>query len=67
MVNETFSIGDNIKGKVENDKLYLEIDLTKDLGLSKSGKSSNIATTRGNQTVPNTNIKLGLNMYKPAR
>ena len=45
-------------------KLTVEIDLTNDAGLSKSGKSQVIATTSGNITLDG-GIKLGLNCYRP--
>ncbi len=46
-------------------KLVLEIDLTKNFGRSKSGKSIIIGTTEGNLSVPGVeNIKIGVNCYK---
>lgn len=46
-------------------KLVLEIDLTKNFGRSKSGKSIIIGTTEGNLSVPGAeNIKIGVNCYK---
>jgi hypothetical protein len=43
------------------------VDLSKDFGESKSGKSVVIATTEGNTSVPDTeDVKIGLNIYKPA-
>lgn len=50
---------------VGNKKLTITVDLSKKLGLSKSGKSQVIATTQGNVTIPGTDdVKLGLNIYK---
>jgi hypothetical protein len=58
----------NIDLSVENDVLTLKIDLTKDFGLSKSGKTVIIASTEGNITVEDHNVssmvKLGVNCYK---
>lgn len=51
--------------KVQGDKLIIEIDLKNNMGLSKSGKSRVIATSSGNVTVKD-DIKLGLNVYRPA-
>lgn len=54
----------NIKMDVKDDKLIMEIDLTKTFGPSKSGKTIIVASTHGNVTVPeNPNIKIGLNVY----
>ncbi len=54
----------NVEWEVKGDKLIIEIDLTKDFGLSKSGKTITIASTRGNQKIEGTNAILGLNVYK---
>ena len=55
----------NIKMENKANKLVLEIDLTKNFGRSKSGKSIIIATTEGNVSIEGAdNIKLGLNCYK---
>lgn len=57
-------IGKNIVSSIENDVLYLAIDLKQTQGPSKSGKSELIATTSGIQGVPGTEFKLGLNLMK---
>ena len=53
----------NIKMTEEGNKLVFEIDLSKDSGLSKSKKTTTIASSRGN-----VNLKCGavfsLNVYK---
>ncbi len=55
----------NIKMENKANKLVLEIDLTKNFGRSKSGKSIIIGTTEGNLSVPGAeNIKIGVNCYK---
>ena len=58
------TLGDNIQGRVEGTTLILEIDLTADFGLSGSGKSTIIATSRGNVAIPGTRAKMGLNIYR---
>lgn len=56
----------NVVGEVKDDKLILEIDLTADLGFSRSGKSKNIATTSGNKVIPDSDgAVIGLNVYRP--
>ena len=55
---------ENVKWEVKNDKLIIEIDLTKEFGLSKSGKTITIASTRGNQKIEGTDVVIGLNVYK---
>ena len=54
----------NVKWEVKDNKLIIEIDLTKEFGGSKSGKTITIATTRGNQKVEGTDAIIGLNVYK---
>ncbi len=55
---------DNVKWEVQDNKLIIEIDLTKEFGLSKSGKTLTIASTRGNQKIEGTDTVIGLNVYK---
>jgi hypothetical protein len=55
----------NIEMTVKGDELVIKIDLTKDYGRSKSGKSTIIATTAGNVSIPDhADIHLGLNLYR---
>ena len=56
----------NITQKISKDgkKLVLEIDLTQDFGLSASGKTVMIASTKGNKPIGDTGAILGLNLYK---
>ncbi len=54
----------NVEMKKDGNKLIITIDLTKKLGVSKSGKSMNIASTGGNVSVPGAEeIKIGINCY----
>jgi hypothetical protein len=53
-----------VKWEVKDNKLTVEIDLTKEFGLSKSGKTITIASTRGNQKIEGTDAVIGLNVYK---
>ena len=54
----------NIELKVDKNKLTITIDLTKEFGRSKSGKTIVVASTLGNKSIPGTNIHLGVNAYK---
>jgi hypothetical protein len=55
----------NIEMVVKDKKLIMTVDLTKDYGKSKSGKSTIIASTEGNISVPGYDeIKIGMNIYK---
>jgi hypothetical protein len=54
----------NVKYEVKDNKLILEIDLTKEFGPSKSGKTITVASTRGNQKIDGTDAVIGLNVYK---
>jgi hypothetical protein len=60
----------NITTSVSKDRvLTITIDLKKELGPSKSGKTVLIATTEGNKAVANEDGKqiiLGLNLYRYA-
>ena len=55
----------NIHTEREGSTLTLTIDLSKSQGLSKSGKSTVIATTGGNKEIA-PGIFMGINVYKKA-
>jgi hypothetical protein len=55
---------ENVKWEVKDNKLTIEIDLTKEFGRSKSGKTITIASTKGNQKIEGTDVIIGLNVYK---
>lgn len=50
--------------KLNGTKAIIEIDLKSDLGVSKSGKSTLVASTKGNQPLA-PGIVFGLNVFKP--
>jgi len=55
----------NIEMKLEGTILTMKVDLAKDFGPSKSGKSITVASTEGNISVPGAEeVKVGLNVYK---
>ncbi|MFY1644706.1 hypothetical protein ACK11Z_13330 [Methanoculleus bourgensis] len=55
----------NVDMQLDGDTLVIRVDLTKDFGESKSGKSITIASTEGNVAVPgHEEIKIGLNIYR---
>jgi|MudIll2142460700_1097286.scaffolds.fasta_scaffold427808_3 hypothetical protein len=55
----------NIKIEKEGSTLIIKIDLAAPGVPSKTGKTTVIATTRGNINVPSTDgVKLGVNCYK---
>lgn len=54
----------NVSLTVDGDMLTIEIDLSKDFGPSKSGKTTIVASTEGNKSVPGRTEKIGLNVYK---
>jgi hypothetical protein len=55
----------NVEMKVDGQKLIITVDLSKEFGKSSSGKTTIIATTAGNVSVPgHDEIKIGLNCYK---
>lgn len=54
----------NIEMNVDGDILTIKVDLSKTFGKSGSGKSTIIASTEGNISVPGKEeIKIGLNVY----
>lgn len=55
----------NVKHTIKGNKLTIEVDLSERHGVSASGKSIAIASTQGNQSVGQDNIKFGLNVYVP--
>jgi hypothetical protein len=55
----------NMTMKVVDNTLVIEVDLSQDVGPSKSGKTVLIATTEGNAPCPGRDdIKVGLNVYR---
>ena len=56
----------NVDITTEGTTLVIRVDLTKDFGPSKSGKSTTIASTEGNVTL-DAGERLGLNVYRPRR
>ena len=55
----------NIEVQVQDHILTLKVDLTKTHGPSSSGKTIIVASSEGNQSVPeHPDIKFGLNVYK---
>ena len=56
----------NIEIKVEDNIMAIIVDLSKDFGPSKSGKTISIASTKGNQKVtgPDGDVIVGVNVYK---
>ena len=54
----------NITVEVQGDTLILKVNLKKTFGPSSSGKTTIIASSEGNQSVPDhPEIKFGLNVY----
>jgi len=55
----------NVELTVKDEILTITVDLSKEQGPSKSGKTIVIATTGGNQIVPgHADARIGLNVYK---
>lgn len=54
----------NIEMTKEENILTIKIDLSKEYGESKSGKTIIVATTQGNVNAPESDIKIGINCYK---
>ena len=54
----------NVEMAVEGEILIIKVDLSKDFGPSKSGKTIIVASTEGNMSVPERDEKIGLNIYR---
>lgn len=55
----------NVELTQKGNILTITVDLSKDFGRSATGKTTVIASTRGNVPAPNNaDIKIGLNIYK---
>jgi hypothetical protein len=57
----------NIEMSVHDNILTIKIDLLQEQGESASGKSVIVATSKGNQPIPNTKCKIGINVYRPLK
>jgi len=58
----------NVDMKIDGDQLTIKIDLAKNFGDSRSGKTIMVASSEGNQTIDGfDDMKIGLNVfrYKP--
>jgi hypothetical protein len=54
----------NLEMTIDGDVLTIKVDLSKTFGKSSSGKSTIIASTEGNVSVPGRDeVKIGLNVY----
>lgn len=56
----------NVKTTIKGSKLIIEVDLSQEFGLSASGKSIAVASTKGNKAVVD-GVMFGLNVYKPVK
>jgi len=54
----------NVEMAVDGNILTLKVDLSREFGPSASGKTTIIATTEGNISVPDREAKVGLNVYR---
>jgi hypothetical protein len=54
----------NIEMTVEGETLTIKVDLSKEFGPSKSGKTVIVASTEGNVSVLERDEKIGLNVYR---
>jgi hypothetical protein len=54
----------NVEMTVAGNILTIKVDLTKEFGPSASGKTTIIASTEGNITIPDREEKVGLNVYR---
>jgi hypothetical protein len=62
---------ENVQTQIKGNKLIITVDITKDLGLSKTGKTIKVASTGGFQTITENGksamINLNVNRYPKAK
>ncbi len=54
---------ENIEMTRNGDTLLIKVDLSKRLKPSSTGKTTIVASSEGNVSVPGTDVKIGLNCY----
>ncbi|MBX9658904.1 MAG: hypothetical protein K2X00_10080 [Nitrospiraceae bacterium] len=54
----------NVEIAMEGTILTIKVDVSKEFGPSASGKTTIIASTEGNVTIPGREEKVGLNVYR---
>jgi hypothetical protein len=55
----------NVEMSLEGNTLTIKVDISKEFGLSSSGKTIIIASSEGNQSIPDkSDIKIGINVYR---
>jgi hypothetical protein len=54
----------NVEMTVAGNILTIKVDLSREFGPSASGKTTIIASTEGNVTIPDRDEKVGLNVYR---
>ncbi|MBX3304595.1 MAG: hypothetical protein KF751_00940 [Nitrospira sp.] len=54
----------NVEMSVEGTILTIKVDLSKEFGPSSTGKTTIVASTEGNVTIPDRQEKIGLNVYR---
>jgi len=54
----------NVELAMEGTILTIKVDVSKEFGPSASGKTTIIASTEGNVTIPGREEKVGLNVYR---
>ncbi len=54
----------NVEMTIQGTILTIKVDPSKEFGPSASGKTTIIASTEGNVTIPDREEKIGLNVYK---
>ena len=65
MMPDKENIMKNIDMKVDGNILTIKVDISKEYGISSSGKNKIIASTEGNVSIPEKEeIKIGINIYK---
>ena len=54
----------NVEMEVEGNMLIIRVDLSKEFGPSSTGKTTIVASTEGNVSIPDRDEKVGLNVYR---
>jgi hypothetical protein len=55
----------NVEMSLEGNILIIKVDISKEFGPSSSGKTIIIASSEGNQSIPDkSDVKIGINVYR---
>ena len=64
-IEKTVKPNKNVRTSVQKEKyLVIQVDISKEIGISKSGRSNLVGTTCGEKQIPGTDIYINVNCYR---